>query len=266
MAYFVGVDIGSNTAKSVIIDEDRNIIASRLIPSGINYRQAAENLREELLTQIENVGNIAFTVATGQGGGLVEYANERVTDLRCCARGINTITPSARTIIDVEDQSTQVMRISQQGFVTNFVVSEKCAAGCGRFIHIMSNVLQVPLDEIGELSLKSSNPITFTTACAVFGESEAVSRVSEGVPIEDILAGVHNALADKIASLVGRVGLEENCVMCGGGALNKGLVWWVEKKLGVKLLIPPQPQLVTALGAALIALALFNDHEDGLTI
>jgi predicted CoA-substrate-specific enzyme activase len=253
MNYYIGIDIGSGTSKGVIIRDDK-IVVSHILRSGINYRKAAEKLRDELIRKAElSTSDIKYIVATGQGSGMADYSNQQITDIRCCARGINSIFPDVRTVIDVEGQSTQVIRLNKQGQVINFIISEKCASGAGRFVDIVSNVLQIPLEELGPLSLGSKNPVVFTTACAVFGESEAVSRVAEGVPKEDIIAGVHKALAEKIASLVNRAGLEEKCAMCGGGALNIGLVKWVQGRLGIELLVPDQPQFITALGAAIIA-------------
>lgn len=234
--------------------QDSNVIASHSLRSGVNYKLAVRKLREELLEKAKiSADEIASAVATGQGAGMVDYADRQVADIRCCARGMNNVFPQVRTIIDVEGQSTQVLRINGQGQVINFVTSERCAAGAGRFLDIIANVLQIPLGEIGVLSLKSKNPVIFTTACAVFGESEAVSRVAEGVSKEDILAGVHKALAEKIGSMVDRVGMEPKCGICGGGALNTGLVAWVQRRLGVELLVPPQPQFITAFGAAIFA-------------
>lgn len=253
MASYLGIDIGSSTSKGVI-NKDGNTVAHHLLPSGIDYRLAAQKLIDGLLTKAGVAReDIACIVATGQGSANVELANQQVVDIRCCARGIYNLYPSVRTVIDVQGQSTQVLRLSAEGQVANFAVSEKCASGSGRFLDIISNVLQVKLEEIGALSLESKNPITFTTGCAVFGESEAVSRVSEGIAREDIIAGVHQALAEKISSLVGKVGMEERCAITGGGALNIGLISWVEKKLGVELLVPPEPQFITALGAAIMA-------------
>jgi predicted CoA-substrate-specific enzyme activase len=253
MAYFMGIDIGSGTSKGVITQGNKPLVHHLLI-SGINYQKTAERLREELLRKAGlSQGDIAYTVATGHGSGKVPYANERVVDIRCCARGMHSIFPSVRTIIDVQGMSTQVLRINERGLVTNFIVSEKCAAGSGRFLDVIANVLRINLKDFGPLSLKSQKPITFTTSCAVFGESEAISRVAEGVPKEDILAGVHQALASKIATLVERVGLEMDCAVSGGGGLNTGLVKSIEEKLGIRLLVPPQPQFVNALGAAVMA-------------
>jgi predicted CoA-substrate-specific enzyme activase len=253
MTFYLGIDIGSSTSKGVL-NKNGDTVARHLLLSGVNYRLAAQKLVDELLVKA-GIGSddIACTVATGQGSANVELADQQVSDIRCCARGVYSIYPSVRTVIDVQGQSTQVLRLSGEGQVANFVVSEKCASGSGRFLDIIANVLQIKLEEVGPLSLESKNPITFTTGCAVFGESEAVSRVSEGIAKEDILAGVHQALAEKISSLVGKVGMEERCAITGGGALNIGLISWLEKKLGVELLVPPEPQFVTALGAAIAA-------------
>ncbi len=253
MAWFLGIDIGSRTSKGVLT-EDGTLKAYHLLPSGSNYRTVAQKLREELLAKTDlSLQDIACTVATGQGASNVSFRNHKISDIRCCARGINRIFPSVRTIIDVQAQSSQIIRLNKSGQVTDFVVSEKCAAGSGRFLDVIANVLQIELKDIGPLSLKSKNPITFTTSCAVFGESEAISRVAEGVSKEDILAGVHQALASKVSALMNRVGLENNCAISGGGALNIGLIKSVEEKLGVILMVPPHPQIITALGAAIIA-------------
>ncbi|MFC1900246.1 acyl-CoA dehydratase activase [Chloroflexota bacterium] len=253
MTRFMGVDIGSVTTKGVVTG-DGNIEAYLIIPSGSNFREAAEKLYAELLKKAGvQAEDIAYTTITGHGTNHIPYGDQKVADMRCCARGINRLFPSVRTVIDVQGQSSQVIRVSENGQVINFVVSEKCASGSGRFLDIISNVLQVKLEDVGKLSLESDNPVVFTTACAVFGESEAISRVAEGISKEDILAGVHKALADKISALVDRLGLEEMCAISGGGALNIGLIKRLEEKLGVKLQIPDQPQLVNAIGAAVMA-------------
>ena len=261
MPYFMGIDIGSTTTKGVVTRDcsavtpgDDGVVVRHLIPSGTNYRAAAETLAEGLLSEsgitYRQVGGV---VATGQGAANVVFSDRQITDIRCCAQGVHSVCPTVRTVIDVQGQSSQVLRVSELGQVTNFVVSEKCASGCGRFLDIISNVLKIPLAEFGDLSQKSQDPVAFTTACAVFGESEAVSRVAEGVPREDILAGVLQALSEKLSSLVGRVGLEVDCAITGGGGLNRGLVESLRSRLGVPLLVPSEPQLNTALGAAILA-------------
>ena len=253
MAWFMGVDIGSVYSKGVIT-KDNDLSAYHVILSGAHYRNTAEKIRQELLAKGElDEDQITRTVATGAGAGNVYFANKQVSDMVCTARGINSIFHSARTVIDVAGQSTKMIRIDDHGLVTNFVVSEKCAAGSGRFIEVIANVLRINLEEFGPLSIKSENPITFSTGCAVFGESEAISRVAEGIPKEDIAGGVNKALADKISSLANRVKLEEPCAICGGGALNMGLVKTIEHELNLPLLLDSNPQITTALGAAIIA-------------
>jgi (R)-2-hydroxyacyl-CoA dehydratese activating ATPase len=150
-----------------------------------------------------------------------------------------------------------VIKLDENGRVINFAVSEMCASGSGRLLEVIANVLQLDLKDIGPISLKSKNPVTFTTGCAVFGESEAISRVAEGIPREDILAGVHKGLANTLFALVERVGFEKQCAISGGGGLNTGLIKSLEE-LGIELLVPPKPQIVNALGAAIIAEEEFN--------
>ncbi len=253
MSWFMGIDIGSAYSKGVLIT-DSQLFACHVIPSGANYCTAAESIRQELLKQATlTQDDINNAVATGAGAANAYFASRKVSDMVCTARGINSIFPKARTAIDVAGQSTKVMRIDAKGLVTNFAVSEKCAAGSGRFIEVIANVLRIDLKDFGPLSLKSKSPIAFSTGCAVFGESEAVTRVAEGILKEDIAAGVNKALASKISSLVKKIKLLEPCAICGGGALNIGLVRTVEQELNIQLLIPPQPQIIAALGAAIIA-------------
>jgi (R)-2-hydroxyacyl-CoA dehydratese activating ATPase len=253
MPYYMGIDIGTGTSKGVLLD-NVEWLYSYSIPSGLNYELAANQLLSELLKR-GNIAreNICFVVATGAGSSNVAYQNKTISDLLCCARGIFHLLPQARTVIDVEGQTTQVFRLGKDGQLANFVTSEKCAGGSGRFIDIISEVLQIPLEKLGPLSLNSTNPVSFTTSCAVFGESEAVSRVAEGIHCEDILAGVHQSMAARILMMVEKVGLEKECAICGGGALNIGLVKSLETVLDVQLLVPTEPQLITALGAALLA-------------
>jgi len=253
MAWFIGIDIGSVYSKGVII-RDNELSASYLILSGGNYRTAAGRIRQELLKKVDlTQDDIDNTVATGSGAGNVYFASHKVSDIVCTARGIKSTFPSARTVIEVAGQSSKVIRIDEQGLVANFVVSEKCAAGSGWFIEVIANVLRVDLADFGPLSLKSKNPIAFSTGCAVFGESEAITRVAAAIPKEDIASGVNKALADKISSLAKRIRLEEPCGICGGGALNIGLIEALEHELNVRLLVTPQPQMTAALGAALLA-------------
>ena len=253
MAHFMGIDIGSATSKGVITQEGQPLVGHYL-PSQANYRAAALKLRGELLAKAGlSPQDIARTITTGHSVAGLPFDHQRVADIRCCARGINRLFPQARTIIDIQAMSSRVIRLGQDGQVGNFIVSEPCAAGSGRFLEIMAHILRIDIEEIGPLSLRSQRPVHFTTSCAVFGESEAISRVAQGTPKDDILAGVHRALADKLCALTSRVGLEEPCAISGGGGLDTGLIKSLEDRLSVSLLVPAQPQLATALGAAIMA-------------
>jgi predicted CoA-substrate-specific enzyme activase len=253
MTWFMGIDIGSAYSKGVII-KDSELAAYHVIPSGANYETAAEAIRQELLKQANlTQDDLTNVVATGTGATKVTFASHTASEIVCTARGINNVFPQAKTAIEVASQSSKVIKINEQGMVTNFAVSEKCAAGSGRFIEVIANILRIDLKDFGALSLKSKQPVNFGTGCAVFGESEAVTRVAEGISKEDIAAGVNKALASKIFSLAKKIRLEEPCAICGGGALNTGLIKAVEQELSTRLLAPPQPQIIAALGAAIIA-------------
>jgi predicted CoA-substrate-specific enzyme activase len=253
MSWFMGIDIGSAYSKGVIT-RNFELVASHVIRSGANYRESAEAIMTELLRKVNLTQNdIANTVATGSGADNVYFASQKASDIVCTARGISNVFPQARTVIDVASQSTKVIRLNEEGIVTNFAASEKCAAGSGRFIEVIANVLRINLTDFSSVAAMSKNPIAFSTGCAVFGESEAITRISEGIPKEDIAAGVNKALASNISSLVKKLKLEEPCAVCGGGALNTALVKTIESELKANLLVPPHPQLITALGAAIIA-------------
>jgi predicted CoA-substrate-specific enzyme activase len=252
MACYMGIDIGSSTIKGVIL-RDGELEVYHILSSGVDYRSAALDLRDKLLTKAGLLDReLAGTVATGHGAGIIPLNSRHVADMLCCARGINYVFPSARTVIDVQGQSSQVIQIDEKGNIVNFAISEACASCSGCFLEVITNVLRIGLDDIGPLSLDAKNPVTFTTGCAVFGESEAISRVAEGVPKEDILAGVHKALAGKLLALINNVGLNEPYAISGGGGLNIGLITRLGE-LGIQLLVPQQPQIVNALGAALMA-------------
>ncbi len=253
MSWFVGIDLGSSYTKGVLL-KDSDVVASHVISSGADYRVSADAVMIELTKRANLMpDDVLRTVATGSGADSVSFAQQKAGEIVCTARGIHSILPQARTIVDVASLSTRVIHVGADGTVTNFAVSDKCAAGGGRFIEVIARILQVDLIDFGPLAARSSNPIEFGTGCAVFGESEAITRVSEGVAREDIAAGVHRALAGSVSSLVRRIRLEEPCAACGGGAQNAALVQTIESSLNVGLLIPPDPQLVTALGAAVTA-------------
>jgi predicted CoA-substrate-specific enzyme activase len=176
-----------------------------------------------------------------------------MSDVSCHGKGVHYFFPEVRTIIELGGQSSKVIRVDERGKAIDFVISEKCAAGSGRFLQLMSKVLRIGFEDIGPLSMESKKAVEFSTGCAVFAESEAISRISEGACKEDILAGVHQAIAMKIINLLERIGSEGEIAITGGGAKDVGLIMTLEEKIGTKLLIPQDPLLTAALGAAIIA-------------
>jgi predicted CoA-substrate-specific enzyme activase len=253
MIYVAGIDIGSAFSKAVVMSEDK-IIAYQVMPSAGDYKRTADEVAGKALEKAKlSLADIGCTVATGYGATNVSFAKETVSDISAGGRGVSYLFPPARTVVDIGGQFTKVFKINEMGKPTTFLLSEKCAAGSGRFLQIIARVLQVELKDIGELSLKSKKKVDFNTGCAVFAESEAISRIAEGASKEDILAGLHRTLAAKIETMVQRVGVEPDCALIGGGAKDIGLVKSIEERLGRKLLVSEEPQIVAALGAALIA-------------
>ena len=253
MMYVAGIDVGAAFTKVALL-KGANILATHILPSGGHYQATAEKAMAETLSMASlSLDDIDYVVATGYGASKVPFAGRQVTDVSCQARGIYHLFPAARTIIDIGGQSSKVIKVDDKGGVVNFVVSEKCAAGSGRFLQVIARVLGIEFNEIGPLSFKAQKSVEFSTSCAVFAESEAISRIAEGAPKEEILAGVHKAMAAKISSLVNRLGMESYCALTGGGAKDAGLVKSVAEALGVEVLVPAEPQTTAAIGAALLA-------------
>ena len=254
MVFVLGIDIGSASSKGIVLGEQEPL-GSFECPSGGDFKLTAERIREELLSQTGiSAGDISRTVATGYGSKLVNFADDVKPDITCHAKGVSSLLPSVRTVIDVGDLYTKVFRIDENGSVHNFLMSGKCAGGSGRILHVIAKVLRIKVEEIGELSLKSKKRVEFNTGCAVFAESEAISRLSQEVIKEDLLAGIHRALAAHINSLVERMGVEQDLAVVGGGARDAGLVQSLKEVRGHDVLVPSNPHITAALGAAIIAM------------
>lgn len=253
MAYVLGIDVGSGYSKAVIL-EGNEIRSYAVMPSGGDYREAGRAVARVALEKANlSQGDIARTVAAGYGGNVVDFADETSTDISCHAIGVHYLFPSVRTVMDVGAQYSRAIRLHDEGKLANFIMNEKCAGGSGKFLQVAARILGMNVSDIGELSLKARKAVEFTTGCAVFAESEAVSRISEGATPADILAGIHKAMASKIVTLVIRVGLAPDCAVTGGGAMDIGLVKAIAAELGTDVFVPEVPQITAALGAALIA-------------
>jgi predicted CoA-substrate-specific enzyme activase len=256
--YFLGVDIGASASKAVVIDSQKKMMGAGVIPSGTNYATTSAAVKAEALKQAGlQLADITFSAATGIGGrnsGADSYHGVII----CDARGVNLTFPSVRTIIDIGGQGSQVITMDENGQVINFNVSEICATGSARLLQVVARILQISIDEIGPLSLRATKPSSFSTSCTVFLETEVITRISQGDSPEDILAGIHRSIADKVSGMSRGVALEKDFAVIGGGALDIGLVQAIDEKLGVNALVPANPRLMAALGAAVIASEKFS--------
>lgn len=248
-----GIDMGSKTIKVVIL-KDGDIIGKALALAGFESRKAAE---EAFALALEDAGikadEIDKTVATGAGRKNAPYTESDITEVGSGAKGVHTLYPNARTVIDVGAEEGRAIRCTPEGKVLDFALNEKCAAGAGAFTESMSRALEVSIEELGPLSLKSSANIPMNAQCAVFAESEVVTLVHAKTPKEDIARAVHDAIASRIVSLARKVGFEPDVVLIGGVAFNTGFVDSLERALECKVIIPDDPEYVGAYGAALTA-------------
>ena len=252
MSYIVGLDIGSAVCKAVIM-EDGRLKSYSVHPTGGNFSVAAEKVFNDVLAKTQlSTGDITLIGATGMGVGFIPRSFTKITEISCHSRGVHYLLPRVRTLVEVGNQASKVIKLTSTGRVADSLVSDKCAAGSGRILQIVARVIKVNLEEMGALSLKSTRPVKFTTGCAVFLETEAISRVAEGNAKEDIIAGLHNTMSARLGAMVQRMRIEEDCAMTGGGAKDLGLVKMMEKKLGKTLFVPEEPLITGAIGAALI--------------
>ncbi len=248
-----GIDMGSKNIKVVIL-KDGQILSQSMALAGFEQKESAEQVFNDALRQAQlSGGDIDRIAATGVGRKIPTFAHDDVTEVGADAKGADFLFPSARTVIDVGAEEARGIKCNASGKVTDFAINEKCAAGSGAFTEAMSRALEVDLEEFGRLSLKSNKSIPMNAQCAVFAESEVVSLVHAKTPKEDISRAVHDAIAERITSMVRRVGIEKDIALIGGMARNVGFVDALRRGLQADLLIPEAPEFVTALGAAVMA-------------
>ncbi len=267
MAYVAGVDVGSTQAKAVILNEDREVVGRALLDvqasmasiAGEAFKAAA---KEAGISERE----VLYVIGTGYGRYKVTFGNDQVTEISCHARGASALFPGTRTVLDIGGQDTKAIRIGAGGRVLEFAMNDKCAAGTGRFLGAASFVLELPLSELASLALKSTNPVRITTTCTVFAESEIINHLAKGRLPEDVLMGMHEAIAKRCASLVRRVGLEEEVAFTGGVSRNSAMVQLLEAILETGLNVSADSHFAGALGAALFAYdrAQFNHQQEAV--
>lgn len=253
--YVMGIDSGSTSTNAVILNENREIIASAVIRTGAKSGESAQRILEEILQKANlQRSDLTKIVSTGYGRVSIPFADENVTEISCHGKGAHYLNPEIRTILDIGGQDSKAIHLNEKGEVTDFVMNDKCAAGTGRFLEMMARTLEADISELGPLSLKSTENIEISSMCSVFAESEVISLIAQNKETSDIAHGIHMAIAAKAISLMRRVGLEPGYMMTGGVAKNPGVVKVLEEQLKAPLFISEEPEIVGALGAALYGL------------
>ena len=255
----LGIDIGSLSTNAVLINEKKEIVAYEIIATGASSKKACDKIYKHILDATKTEAkDLDYIIATGYGRIKVPFANEVVTEITCHAKGANYFFPDARTVIDIGGQDSKAIKLDAKGSVVDFSMNDKCAAGTGRFLEVMARTLEIELDDMGELSLKGKDNVSISSLCTVFAESEVVSLIGADHKTPDICKALHISIAKRVSGQAKRIGLEEAVVMTGGVAKNIGVVRELEKKLLCTIKMPEEPQIIGALGAAIIALENAN--------
>ncbi|KMY68905.1 2-hydroxyglutaryl-CoA dehydratase [Desulfocarbo indianensis] len=251
MPITVGIDVGSISTKAVLLRD--GAWQSRLRPTGASPKTSAVAAVEELLAQagLER-GKVDYLIATGYGRGRVEIADKKVTEITCHAKGAQSLAPGADMVIDIGGQDSKVIKTDGQGGVLDFSMNDKCAAGTGRFLEVMAGALDTEVGLLGELA-REAEPVEISSMCTVFAESEVISLLAQDVPRERVVAGIHRAVARRVAAMAQRLGLGQLIVFTGGVAKNQGVRRALGQALGREIMVHPHCQLAGALGAALLA-------------
>jgi predicted CoA-substrate-specific enzyme activase len=251
--HFAGIDIGSTMTKAVIIDADGIMVSSVIGPTGAEHRHLALTVMDEAIQKAGlTFGQLDFIVSTGYGRINVPFADKQITEITCHARSIRKLFPAVRTIIDIGGQDSKGIKLDSDGKVINFIMNDKCAAGTGRFLEVIAEALGIKLTEMGGLSLEAKQYVKISNTCTVFAEHEVTTKLTDGATIPEIVAGLHEAFAGRVVNMVRNLGIEKEVVVTGGGAKNIGLIKAIEDKVGFPVLVPTEPLLTGALGAALL--------------
>jgi predicted CoA-substrate-specific enzyme activase len=251
-----GIDVGSSTTKVVLLDENQNILARNIIPSGGRFVSACEQCFQMALNDAGvRRDSVKLVISTGYGRKRIPFDCEDITEITCHAKGVHFLLPDTRTVIDIGGQDSKVIKLNETGKIVTFVMNDKCAAGTGRFLEVIARALEVDLDDMRELHLKSKKLVPISNFCTVFAESEVISLMAQGHDIPDIIRGINSAVASRIIALMNRVTGEEDIALTGGVAKNQGVIFEMKGQTnGKRIMVPEEPQATGALGAALIAL------------
>lgn len=256
--YTLGIDIGSTTSKCLILKDGVKIAASSLVRGGIGTAGASEVIEKVFEESGLVREDINAVTATGYGRGHYQDADAQVSELTCHALGARFVFPEVRTVIDIGGQDAKVIAIDEFGVMKNFLMNDKCAAGTGRFLDVMANILRIPVHELESYAARSSTPAAISSTCTVFAESEVISQLAKGVDTADLVAGICVSVANRVAALVKRLGIVPAVCMSGGVAQNSGVRRAMENAIGENILCSENAQLFGALGAAIHAFRTRN--------
>ena len=252
--FTMGIDVGSTASKCVILKDGKEIVAKSVISVGTGTSGPARAMKEALeQVGLSSVSELQGAVATGYGRNSLAEVPAQMSELSCHAKGAYFLFPNVHSIIDIGGQDSKALKIGDNGMLENFVMNDKCAAGTGRFLDVIAKVLEVNLEDLEKLDEKSTVDVAISSTCTVFAESEVISQLAKGTKIEDIVKGIHTAIASRVGSVAKRIGIKDDGVMTGGVALNKGMVRALERNLGFKIHTNEYCQLNGAIGAALFA-------------
>jgi predicted CoA-substrate-specific enzyme activase len=260
---FLGIDIGSSSSKAAIVDSQCRLLAAKTVNLGTGTNGVDEALSTVFAESGAKKEDILYTVVTGYGRVSYKHANKQITEISCHAKGVAYLTKGTHTIIDIGGQDAKVIRLKDNGDVENFLMNEKCAAGTGRFLEVVARVLDCGLDELSDLADRSRDPVSISSVCTVFAESELISRLASNAKREDAAKGAHLSICKRVAGMAGRVGVAEKAVMTGGVALNGNIVKTMSEVLEIPVTACPHPQTAGAIGAACYA---FERHKKARTM
>jgi predicted CoA-substrate-specific enzyme activase len=250
-----GVDIGSTASKALILN-DGHILSYVTGPSTTNPTKTAREVFHEALKRAGcSEADVEYIVGTGYGRAKVDFAHVNVSEISCHGKGAYMLLNDVRTIIDIGGQDTKAIRLDDEGNLLDFAMNDKCAAGTGRFLEMMARSMGIGLEELSELHFQDGDPTTISSMCSVFAESEVINLINEEVPLPSVVKGLHISLANRVSTMVGRVGLKEAIAVTGGVAKNRGVIDALQQKLKLNLKSFPDgidPQIIGALGAACV--------------
>ena len=253
--HWLGVDLGSTTAKAVVVDEAGQIVASSVVQMGSVSRRGMQAAVDDALAQAgTTVDELAGTISTGYGRRLAPGVMRSYTEITCHARGCAAMVPGVRLVIDIGGQDSKAITVDADGLVEDFAMNDRCASGTGRFYEVLARALEVGIDEVGALAMRGTQDLEVSSMCATFAETEIVSLLAQGLPDQDIASSVHRAIAARTLALVAQVGRRTPVVMTGGVAHNPAAVHFLAEALRSEVVVPEHPQLTGAYGAALLAL------------